>query len=114
MRRLLFSPRSHLKCFTALVTYTFERSIPASSAVARYASVREHTVVDMSPLDFAGSLCFLAVLLGLVVLLAILVQSMVSLDRTAADLVSVARIKGLLKPLDELPMRFLAVLTFGV
>jgi hypothetical protein len=68
--------------------------------------------VDVSALDLLDRLFLLAVLLGFVVLLAILMQAMVSLDRLAFRLFHLWG--ALLKLLDEALVRLLTMLAFGV
>jgi hypothetical protein len=74
--------------------------------------VRDDHFIDMSALDLLDRFFLLAVLLGFVVLLAILMQAMVSLDRLAFRLLHLG--SAVLELLDEALVRLLTMLAFGV
>jgi hypothetical protein len=84
----------------------------------RDARVRDDVVVHASALNLAHRLDLFAVLLGFVVLLAILVQPMVSFDIAAFGpglAVGLAVTSPtLVQLLDETPVRFFAMLSFGM
>src|SRR5688572_27977708 len=80
--------------------------------LGRDPGVRDDHFIDVSALDLLDRFFLLAVLLCFVVLLAILMQAMVSLDRLAFGLFHLW--SAILELLDEALARFLTMLAFGV
>jgi hypothetical protein len=74
--------------------------------------MRDDHFIDVSALDFLDRFFLLAVLLGFVVLLAILMQAMVSLDRLAFRQFHLWG--AVLELLDEALVRLRTMLAFGV